>query len=117
MGKALVVDDEEDLRELIVMGLEDIGLECFEASNITDAFVLYKENKPNIIISDVHMPNGSGFELIENIRHENDQIPVVLLLTDPDPEDELLVKKLNITHVYAKPFNIYEISKEIKGFI
>jgi two-component system phosphate regulon response regulator PhoB len=115
--KALIVDDEEDLRELLRMQLEEDGFECLEASNINNAFKAFQENKIELLISDINMPNGSGFDLVEKIRKLNQELPIVLLLTDPNPEDKKRAEHLNINLILSKPFQLEEMSEQIKGIL
>lgn len=109
MKRILVVDDEDDLRAVIVKALNEEGFETIEADNGSSAFTLAKNHKPDLIISDVIMDSGSGFMLRELLRDdpETAAIPLILMTGlarqagawESDPEVEYL----------AKPFGILEL--------
>jgi len=84
MPKILVVDDEADLRGMIVVALRSRGYETIEAENGIDAYNLAKTQLPQLIISDVTMASGSGFMLWEFLKKDDrtDHIPVILMTGD-----------------------------------
>jgi CheY-like chemotaxis protein len=79
MEKILVVDDDQDIRELVAFTLQLAGYEVFSASNGEDALRLCKEQNPALVLLDVRLPGMSGYEVCHQIttdpllRH----IPVV----------------------------------------
>lgn len=77
----LVVDDESELRKAIVYDIKRLGCHVLEASCGNEAIEIVKKNRIDAVISDVRMPNGTGVELLEQIRKLNPEIPVVLLIT------------------------------------
>lgn len=81
-GKSvLVVDDEIELRRALVFDLKRRGCNIFEAACGSEAVQLAKENHIDIILSDVRMPNGSGVDLLKEIRAINPRLLIVLLAT------------------------------------
>jgi CheY-like chemotaxis protein len=70
MKKILIVDDEEDLRNAIVLALIAEGYETIEAENGVQAYDLTRSQKPDIIISDVIMDNLNGFLFHELLKDE-----------------------------------------------
>ena len=75
----------------------------YEASNAEDAYTLYYEHKPTIIISDIEMPKKNGIQLITDIR-KNDLTTIVIMLTAYSSEEYLLsLINLNINHYILKP--------------
>lgn len=84
--KILVVDDEQDIREIIRFYLEDSGYEVIEASNGKEALELAQKHRPELITLDILMPGMDGFEVIKNLK-EKDQtkdIPVIILSVVPE---------------------------------
>lgn len=69
MIKVLIVDDEEDIRELLSYNLKKEGYEIFTAENGEIGLKLLKEHKPDLVILDVMMPGMDGIEVCEAIRH------------------------------------------------
>lgn len=78
--RVLLVDDNDDLRETIRAGLEHLGFHIFDVNSGSKAlYVLSKrQDEFDIVLSDVEMPDGGGFWLIEQLKKANIKIPVVL---------------------------------------
>jgi CheY-like chemotaxis protein len=66
---ALVVDDDRDNRELIKRILSDCGATVRMAASAREAFARFREATPNLLISDLGMPDVDGFELLDWVRH------------------------------------------------
>ena len=64
----LLVDDEEDIREVLSMSLTDIGYHVFEAQNGKEALRIFKEINPPIVLTDIKMPGIDGIELLQKIK-------------------------------------------------
>ena len=99
----LCVEDEDGIRKRLVNTLKYYFDEVYEASNADDAYTLYYEHKPTIIISDIEMPKKNGIQLITDIR-KNDLTTIVIMLTAYSSEEYLLsLINLNINHYILKP--------------
>ena len=99
----LCVEDEDGIRKRLVNTLKYYFAQVYEASNAQDAYELYYEHKPTIIISDIEMPEKNGIELISDIR-KNDLKTIVIMLTAYSSEEYLLsLINLNINHYILKP--------------
>jgi CheY-like chemotaxis protein len=70
----LCAEDEQEIRDNIAEILQDEGFEVLQAENGKDALNIFLEKRPNIIVSDIMMPEMSGYDLLKLIR-ENDKIP------------------------------------------
>jgi CheY-like chemotaxis protein len=81
-GKSLlIVDDEADLRSIIASELEFLGAKVAEASNISEALAYLKQNKIDLIVSDIRMPGGTGIDLLKSIKAQDVNIPAIILIT------------------------------------
>ena len=99
----LCVEDEDGIRKRLVNTLKYYFAQVYEASNAEDAYTLYYEHKPTIIISDIEMPKKNGIQLITDIR-KNDLTTIVIMLTAYSSEEYLLsLINLNINHYILKP--------------
>lgn len=99
----LCVEDEDGIRKRLVNTLKYYFAEVYEASNVDDAYELYYEYKPSIIISDIEMPKKNGIALISEIR-KNDLNTIIIMLTAYSSEEYLLsLINLNINHYILKP--------------
>jgi CheY-like chemotaxis protein len=90
-GKTLlVVDDENDLREIVASELEFMGAKVFQAENISSAKQILTDTNIDLVVSDIRMPGGTGIDLLDFIKARNpDKVPVVLItgFADITPED------------------------------
>ena len=103
--KILCIEDEEIIRNGIVNTLKYYFKEVKEASNGLEAYDIYKENKPDIILCDIEMPKLNGIKLIEKIR-ENDLDVIVIMITAYSSEEYLLeLINLHINHYITKPIS------------
>jgi CheY-like chemotaxis protein len=79
--KVLVVDDEPDLRELVILELQEAGFQTVEAPNGKAAFEIVKSDSIDVVVTDVRMPGGSGVELLDEIKKRNPERPAVIMVT------------------------------------
>ncbi|MCZ7401919.1 MAG: PAS domain S-box protein [Candidatus Methanoperedens sp.] len=118
--KVLVVDDNEDGRLLLTTLLTLNNYEVKEACNGIEALESLKASKPDLIISDILMPEMDGFTLIRELNKDisGGKIPVVLYSAQYiNEKDKELAKKLGASRFITKPAEPKEILKEIKTVI
>lgn len=105
--KILIVDDEEDLREILSEDFSLQGATVFTAKNGREAYEVAIRETPHVILSDVRMPGGDGVELLKRIREVHSQTPPhVFLLTgfsDLKPEQ---AAELGGQGLVSKPFSL-----------
>ena len=77
----LVVDDENDLRDIVASEFDFMGAKVFQAENISVAQKLFEENKIDLIVSDIRMPGGTGIDLLDNLKKKDVENPPVILIT------------------------------------
>jgi DNA-binding NtrC family response regulator len=105
---ALIVDDEELIREIFLRELEDLGVSVDEAENGNIAFEKINAKDYDFVISDVRMPGGSGKELLERISKEGKDVFIIMVTGFSDLSiDE--AKRLGAKHIFEKPFKIDDI--------
>ncbi|MDT0909297.1 response regulator, partial [Staphylococcus pseudintermedius] len=73
---ALVVDDERDIRELLVMTLGRMGLRCDTASGLNEARSQLLRNRYDLCLTDMRLPDGSGMDLVAEISQKYPNTPV-----------------------------------------
>ena len=85
MTKVLVVEDEGDLRTLLVDTLADQGYDVLDAANGADALELASHEAPDMILLDLGLPDMDGFEVLSRLRENPDTqpLPVVILSAVP----------------------------------
>ena len=85
----LVAEDENDIRNLLKLHLEENGYTVFTAADGLEALAIFKKNSINLGIFDVMMPRLDGFNLLRKIR-ESSQIPVIFLTARGNEMDKVL---------------------------
>lgn len=78
MAKILIVDDEEGIRMLYAMELEDEGYEVITRPDGKDLLKVIEEEKPDVLVLDIKMKEYSGLDLLQEIRKKYYDLPVIL---------------------------------------
>jgi CheY-like chemotaxis protein len=79
MAKVLVIDDEADVRKIVVRVLERESHELFEAEDGVQGMELFHLHKPDLVITDIFMPSQEGIETIKQIRAESPAVRVLAM--------------------------------------
>lgn len=117
MASILVVDDERSMRDFLKILLKKEGHEIQTAENATVGIEVFREYQPDLVISDIRMPQGSGFDLLEAVKAENPEVPVILITAFAAPDDAVLAMKSGAFDYISKPFNVDEIKSVINSAI
>ena len=117
MPKILVVDDEQDLREFVVMSLELNDFDTVEAENGRKALEILENNDFDCIVSDVEMPEMTGPEFLKKFRELNKVIPVIMLTGVKALSTVVEVMKLGAQDYLVKPINVDELLISVRKSI
>jgi two-component system KDP operon response regulator KdpE len=112
--KVLVVDDEPPIRKLLRMGLTAQGYEVLDAPNGKTALELLDE-KPNLVILDLGLPDIDGLELLRRIRHRQEGLPVVVLSSRGDEAGKVAALDLGADDYVTKPFGMDELLARMRA--
>jgi signal transduction histidine kinase/DNA-binding response OmpR family regulator len=107
--RALVVDDEADSRELTATALSMKGAEVRTAGGVTEAMNVMATWRPEIVISDVAMPDGGGYELIRRMRNEGTNTPAIAITAYARDEDRIRALAAGFQMHLPKPVDLYEL--------
>jgi CheY-like chemotaxis protein len=107
IGKVLVVDDEDDIRELCRVNLEFEGFEVVDAASGPAALELASTTRPDVIFLDLMMPVMDGWEVLRRLKEDDAtaDIPVVLLTARTGEADQTRGWEEGILEYVSKPFN------------
>lgn len=103
---ALVVDDERDIRELLVLTLGRMGLKCDTASSLHDARALLKRNQYALCLTDMRLSDGSGIELVQEISQLYAQTPVAMITAFGNQEAAVGALKAGAFDFVSKPVDL-----------
>ncbi len=112
--KILVVDDEPPIRKLLRMGLATQGYEVLDAPNGKTALELLAR-KPDLVILDLGLPDMDGLELLRQIRHGHEGLPVVVLSSRGDEAGKVAALDLGADDYVTKPFGMEELLARMRA--
>jgi DNA-binding response OmpR family regulator len=112
----LIVEDDDDLREVIAFDFERIGFRTFKAGDATHALEIIRTETINLVLTDVRLPGDSGIELLNRIRERDPAVPPVIIMTGYTELDLTDAKKWGAEAVFGKPLDrkaLLSMSKNI----
>jgi DNA-binding response OmpR family regulator len=113
--KVLYVEDELFLGKIVKETLELRGFEVIMESDGADVVGSFEKNTPDVCVFDVMLPNRSGFELAEDIRKLNDDVPVIFLTAKTQTDDVVHGFKIGGNDYIRKPFSMEELIVRIEN--
>lgn len=113
--KVLVVDDDEHILRSLAQYLELEEFSVRTASGGAEALAKVEEEKPDLMVLDVMMPEMDGFEVLENLRRkpETEKLPVIMLTARDQHGDVLKGYQMGVSSYMVKPFNLDELVEVI----
>jgi len=103
--KILLVDDEEGIRKVLGITLEDIGYEVLSAENGEEALRLFRKTAPPIVLTDIKMPGIDGIQVLKTIKEESPDTEVIMITGHGDMELAIRSLKFDATDFITKPIN------------
>jgi len=117
--KILVVDDNEDNRELVVKVLRNKGYEMIEAVDGEDALQKAKDERPALILMDISLPKMDGYEVTRRLKSliEYKEIPIVALTAHAMKGDKEKAFSAGCIGYISKPVDVRELPEQIKLYL
>ena len=120
-AKVLVVDDNEDVRDLVVHILNADGFHVFSASEGLSALSILKANDIDLVLLDVMMPGMSGLEVLAEIRTGSDkkirEVPVMMITAKSSTEDIDKALAIGANSYVVKPFRGATIREKVRTIL
>ncbi|OKL43342.1 response regulator [Pseudovibrio exalbescens] len=116
MTKVLIVDDDADIRELVIFELQQMGWQAFEASNAEEMFSALDKELPDIILLDIKMPGLSGLEITQRLRATSN-IPIIMMTGLGSNVDRIIGLELGADDYVVKPVCTRELAARIKAVL
>lgn len=119
MTRILVVDDEEDLREILRFNLEAEGFEVETAASAEEALAGFKFQVSgfSLILLDVMMDKMSGFEMAQRMREAGDNTPIIFLTARDAHDDQLQGFGVGADDYITKPFSFDTVLARVKAVL
>lgn len=115
--RILLVDDEQELTDMVVSILNEDGFQNIQtAKTVREAVLISKTNEPELAILDVMLPDGNGFELMEQLKSSSDY-PVLFLTARGEDEDKFRGFGLGADDYMVKPFLPKELLYRVNAIL
>jgi two-component system, OmpR family, response regulator len=116
-ARVLVVDDEQGIIDLVSMALRYEGLGVSSADSGRAALASINEQRPDLLILDVMMPDLNGFEIMQRIATDEPRIPVIFLTARQDLDDKRQGFSLGADDYLTKPFSVEELMFRVRALL
>ncbi|MDO9493360.1 response regulator transcription factor [Acetobacterium sp.] len=114
MKHILIIEDDTALNNGIVLALKDAEYRFFQATTLASAKELMLSQKMAMVILDINLPDGNGFEFLEAIRKES-EVPVIILTANDMELDEVRGLNLGADDYITKPFSLMVLRSRIES--
>ena len=114
MQTVLIVDDEEEIRNMLKTYLKREGVNVISCSNGAEALDVVAKQEIHLILLDIMMDGLDGFEVLQRLREMHEQIPVIFLSARQEEYDKVLGLGLGADDYVTKPFSPGELMARVK---
>lgn len=111
--KILIVEDDRGLNQGITLALKEEGVEFFSAFTLAQAQKIWENEVVDMVLLDINLPDGSGYELLKKIRRTS-QIPVLMLTANDLEIDEVTGFSLGADDYITKPFSLMVLRARVE---
>lgn len=112
----LIVDDDKDLSMLIQDMLEDQGYNVALCESLDEAYLFMEKQMPKLILLDINLPDGTGFELCKELR-ETSQVPIIFASARTSEDDKVTGLDMGGDDYLSKPYSLKELSSRINSLL
>ncbi len=104
--KVLAIDDSRTIRNLLRLSLETAGFEFHSACDGVEGVERFAEVNPDVVITDINMPNMDGYGVIETLRtRDRTSVPIIVLTTESSDDLKARARDAGATGWIVKPFD------------
>ncbi len=114
--KILVVDDDPDLLALVAFALTNAGYVVVRATDAAPAIAVFDRELPNLVLLDINLPGGSGFDVCRNIR-DRSPVPIMMLTARGEEEDLVRALEFGADDYLTKPFSPRTLLARVKALL
>jgi DNA-binding NtrC family response regulator len=112
-SKCLVVDDSESMLRVLSMFMEHLGFDPIIAHDGDEGISVVREQHPDLVVSDIHMPNRNGLLLLEDIKTLNPDLPVILITGYMHYKSDVNSVTTQPDAFMEKPFTLDELKETV----
>lgn len=114
MQTVLILEDEADIRELIAITLTSSQVHCELCSHVSDALSVLKQTKPDFVLTDLKLPDGSGLELLKESRARYPDVAVAVITAFADTDSAIEALRLGAVDYLKKPIDSGQLRTLVK---
>ena len=116
VSKIMVVDDEPNIREVVVRYLRRDGHTVVQAADGEEALELYRRTRPDLVVLDLMLPKVSGLEVCRRLGAEG-RVPLIMLTARGEEEDRIVGLSLGADDYVVKPFSPRELAARVEAVL
>jgi DNA-binding NtrC family response regulator len=116
-GKVLIVDDDRFVRMALVEALRSWQYEPFEAETVAGGRAAFSEHEPDVVLLDIDLPDGSGLELLKEMKKKDPEVIAVMITGNVDVENTLAALRGGAHDFIGKPVRIEELRVTLRNAI
>jgi len=113
--KLLIAEDDLHIRQGLATLLTSEGYECIAAADGNEAWELYQQHQPDLVLLDIMMPKQDGYAVCRRIRQHNEVLPVIFISAKSEEIDQVLGLELGADDYIKKPFGSREVIARIRA--
>lgn len=115
-GKVLIVEDEQDIRDLVKAYLEKEGYQVFEAGDGKEAIKIARLTNPDLVVLDIMLPGLNGLDVLSTLRRES-ALYVIMLTAKAEEMDKLVGLNMGADDYLTKPFSPRELVARVNAAV
>ena len=112
----LLVEDEVSITEPLAAALERDGFDTRVAGTVEEALEQARQSEPDLVLLDVMLPDGSGFDVCRELRRDS-KVPIIMLTARGEEADRVIGLELGADDYVVKPFSAREVSARIRAVL
>lgn len=117
MKKALVIEDDPDLSELLEIHLSDLAMEVRRTESAREGQRLAATGEYDLVVLDLMLPDGNGMDVCRNLRMERVKTPIIMLTAKSEEIDKVLGLETGADDYITKPFSVREFLARVKAVL
>jgi two-component system, OmpR family, response regulator len=109
----IVCDDDNDIREFLVLALKKAGYEVLGASGFSDLMYFMENVRPSLILLDIRMPEWDGFFVAETLRKRGNTVPIIFMTAHDNKFSRIYAPAIGAVGYFTKPLEIEAVLAKI----